>query len=263
MKATELQSVNSNARFVAHRGYSARYPENTLTAIQAALDENAKYLEIDIQLTKDGHPVLFHDRDLGRLCQRQQSIHNYTLEEIECFSSFSPDRFGDSFKGEKIPRLIDVVNIIKKTPDVTLFVELKRISIDTFGIGEVLNTVLPVVEPIIKQCVFISFSLEIIEAIRKQTSYPVGTVFENWCSVVTTDFERVKKINPQYIFCDINSLPENENVKMFDSLIVVYECADFEKALAVFRQGVDLVETFDIKSMAEKLDKYIAEYNGI
>ncbi len=257
MNNPDISTKNANECLVAHRGYSIKYPENTLMSIQAALDATAKYIEIDIQLTKNTQPVLFHDRDLYRLCERRQSIHNYNLEELKTFSSFSPDRFGEDFKGERIPELLDVVRLLRKHSELTLFVELKRISIDIFGIDEVLNAVLPVVEPIIKQCVFISFSLDIIEAIRKQTSYPVGVVFECWDSVITTEYERVKKINPEYIFCNIKTLPKNENIKFQRSRIAVYECADYTQALKVLNQGVDLVETFDIKNMIKKLDEQL------
>ncbi|MGF1546037.1 MAG: glycerophosphodiester phosphodiesterase family protein, partial [Thiotrichales bacterium] len=54
---------------VAHRGYALRYPENTLPAIEAALAAGARYVEIDVQLSADQVPVLFHDRSLMRMCE--------------------------------------------------------------------------------------------------------------------------------------------------------------------------------------------------
>lgn len=258
MNSISLKTKNAENYLVAHRGYTSHYPENTLAAIQAALDAGAKYIEIDIQLTKDKQPVLFHDRDLHRLCERQQAIHNYALGEIKAFSSFSPERFGDKFKGEAIPLLLDVVSLIRNYPEVILFVEFKRISIDRFGIDEMLKAVLPAVESIVKQCVFISFSLDLVEAIRKQTDYRVGAVIERWESIVTTEYAQLKTINPEYVFCDITSIPPNKDIKILESKIVAYECADVNKAIEVINQGVDLVETFDIKNMLLKLNEKMA-----
>jgi len=53
---------------VAHRGYPARLPENTLPSIEAAVQAGARYIEVDVQLSRDGEVILFHDRDLHRLC---------------------------------------------------------------------------------------------------------------------------------------------------------------------------------------------------
>src|SRR5207244_2240185 len=53
---------------VAHRGYALRYPENTLVALDAAIRAGAKYVELDVQLSKDGFPVLMHDKTLARMC---------------------------------------------------------------------------------------------------------------------------------------------------------------------------------------------------
>ena len=52
---------------VAHRGYSGRYPENTLLAYQAAYEHGARYMELDLQLTSDSVPVLHHDVSMQRM----------------------------------------------------------------------------------------------------------------------------------------------------------------------------------------------------
>ena len=49
---------------VAHRGYALHYPENTLIGIEAAIRAGARYVEVDVQLSADKVPVLFHDRTL-------------------------------------------------------------------------------------------------------------------------------------------------------------------------------------------------------
>jgi glycerophosphoryl diester phosphodiesterase len=67
----------------AHRGFaSAGISENTLAAFSAALDLGATHIESDIQVTKDGEPVLFHDLDLLRVAALPRKIKELTLNEL-------------------------------------------------------------------------------------------------------------------------------------------------------------------------------------
>ena len=58
---------------IAHRGFSSRYPENTLLAFERALDLGADGAEFDVQLSKDGVPVVFHDESLQRITETRVS----------------------------------------------------------------------------------------------------------------------------------------------------------------------------------------------
>ena len=51
--------------FIAHRGYRARYPENTLVAFQAALDAGVQMIELDVALSRDRKLVVIHDANPG------------------------------------------------------------------------------------------------------------------------------------------------------------------------------------------------------
>ncbi len=241
---------------VAHRGYSQRFPENTLLAIQAALDEGAKYIEIDIQLSADKQAVVFHDRDLQRLCHQPDSIHDYSLQTLRSFSSYSPDRFKNKYRGEKIATLNEVVNLLVTYPNVTLFVELKRISIDKFGDDVVLGVIGNCLRPIISQCVIISFSFDILELIREKKALPfgavpVGAILDEWNAAITTEYTRLERLNPEYFFCDIASLPDEGQLNLLNSKIITYECIEPEKVIAVLQRGVSFVETFNIKGMLQ------------
>lgn len=239
--------------FIAHRGYSAGYPENTLPAIQAAIDAGAQFIEIDIQLTKDQQVVVFHDRDLQRLCQQPGTIYQYNRKDIADFSNFAPERFGEKFKGTAIPLLSEVVGLIHANPYITLFVEFKRISIEHFGAQTMLDIVLPELETISKQCVVISFSLDLLDLVRSKTTYPLGAVIDDWADAKTQQLSCLQKLMPEYFFCDIDTLPKDKKLSMLDSKIAVYECTDPLRAKQVLEQGVNFVETFDIKKMLDAL----------
>lgn len=64
---------------IRHRGASAVAPENTMAAFQTALDMGADGVELDCQLTKDGHLVVIHDPTLKRTTGCDGLVKDYTL----------------------------------------------------------------------------------------------------------------------------------------------------------------------------------------
>ena len=67
----------------AHRGFSARYPENTLLAIHQAFESGADRVEVDLALSSDGYAILMHDETLERTTDGTGPIGDYTLEELK------------------------------------------------------------------------------------------------------------------------------------------------------------------------------------
>lgn len=70
-------------KIIAHRGFSGMYPENTRLAFDKALDQDCDAIEIDVQLSKDGVPLLYHDDDLQRLVKVSGYLADNTWQEIE------------------------------------------------------------------------------------------------------------------------------------------------------------------------------------
>lgn len=93
----------------AHRGDVTRAPENSLPAIQFAIDLNCEYVEIDVQQTSDRQVVLCHDVDFLRIAGDPRKVWNLTLEEVKSLdigSRYSPD-----FQGEQVPTLAEVFDL--------------------------------------------------------------------------------------------------------------------------------------------------------
>ncbi|HBO7395072.1 TPA: glycerophosphodiester phosphodiesterase, partial [Pseudomonas aeruginosa] len=67
---------------VAHRAGTADYPENTLLAIRKALDNGADALWLSVQLSADGHPVLYRPADLTVLTQGAGAVGQSSLAEL-------------------------------------------------------------------------------------------------------------------------------------------------------------------------------------
>jgi glycerophosphoryl diester phosphodiesterase len=68
---------------VAHRGASARYPENTLPSFAGALEAGADLVELDVRLTADGVPVILHDLDVSVTTDGSGLVHELTLAEVK------------------------------------------------------------------------------------------------------------------------------------------------------------------------------------
>lgn len=102
---------------IAHRGLHTRdleVPENTLIAFKKALDLGYG-IECDVNISKDGHPVVFHDIDLKRLCDKDVRVDMLSLDELKTF------RIGISQEG--IPTLSELLQLVDgKVP---LLIELK------------------------------------------------------------------------------------------------------------------------------------------
>ena len=76
----------THGKYYAHRGlHSETVPENSLPAFKLAV-EHGYGMELDVQITADGVPVVFHDNTLSRMCGIDRGIHDYTLEELEQFA---------------------------------------------------------------------------------------------------------------------------------------------------------------------------------
>jgi glycerophosphoryl diester phosphodiesterase len=85
---------------IGHRGWSDRFPENTLSAFRAALEAGAGGIEIDVHVTRDGHPVVIHDPTVDRTTDGFGAVAGMTLEAVK--------RLGAGGPGEGIPMLREV-----------------------------------------------------------------------------------------------------------------------------------------------------------
>lgn len=237
-------------KLVAHRGYTQHYPENTLLALEAAVAAGARYLEVDIQLSRDQIPFLFHDRDLQRLCGQKGALHDYSASELNEFRASDKGRFAYKYVDNPITSLIGLVGLMQRHPGVTVFVELKRSSLEKFGHELMAKKVLAVLEPVKSQCVIISYNIEALAYINHTYNWPVGAVTDEWKERNT---KSIVDLNPQYLFCDLESLPQKGKIEFYGSRIAVYECTDPELAVSLCKRGVEFVETFAIGEMIEQL----------
>ena len=100
-----------DCEIIAHRGYSARAPENTLAAIEAALAAGADAVEWDVHVASCGTPVLFHDTHLGRTTNGVGPLRRRTLSQLKSLDAGA--WFSAEFAGERIPSLQEALERVR------------------------------------------------------------------------------------------------------------------------------------------------------
>ncbi len=159
----DIDAEDSDIAVIAHRGASRVAPENSLAAVERALQAGADRIEIDVQRTADGEVVVLHDADLMRMAGVNLRVVDATLAElrqVDIGSSFAPE-----FAGERLPTLREVLQACKGRAGVTI--ELKYYGPDR-GLAE---RVVAIVEEVgaeseIEIMSLKPYGLDLVEALR-------------------------------------------------------------------------------------------------
>jgi len=163
---------------IAHRGDSAHRPENTLASFASALELGAQLVEFDVQLTRDGHPVVLHDPTLDRTTSGRGPVADRTLAEVRALSAGYPSRFGDAYAGERVPTLTEALAFLRGRARV--MVELKRESVrddphdsvEARAVAEVRRT------GMVGEVAFLSFERRaLLRCLEQAPEVPRGHVF--------------------------------------------------------------------------------------
>ncbi len=114
---------HGSLRIAAHRGFSRRFPENTILAFQAGVNAGANECEIDLMLTRDDQIVVMHDRTLDRTTNGFGFVADHDLQHI--LSLDAGAKFDPRFAGTRVPTLADTLLWAKQT-DTRLAIEMKE-----------------------------------------------------------------------------------------------------------------------------------------
>ncbi|MGI9301452.1 MAG: glycerophosphodiester phosphodiesterase family protein [Gammaproteobacteria bacterium] len=245
---------------VAHRGDMTRFPENSLAAIGGAVKAGARYVEFDIQLSKDLIPMLLHDGTLHRTTQGAGEVWDYSavaLNEVKLKSkeSDSVNFLSDETPGDEnrssltplIPTLAQCVELLNRSPHVTAFVELKHESMDHFGMEVVVDSALETLRGARFPWVLISFVDAALRFAATQRELRIGWVLPEY-SPQTRDI--AMKLVPDFLFCDQDQLPGKANDFWPGPWQwAVYAVDEPAVALALHEQGANLIETNRITDM--------------
>jgi len=124
---------------IAHRGFSGNYPENTMLAFRKALELGVDAIELDVQLSKDGEVMIFHDESLMRTTGENGLLMERTCSELQALDASGSLR--DEFGINCIPTLSEYLEYTSDF-DILTFLELKNSMIPYPNIEEKVKEVI-------------------------------------------------------------------------------------------------------------------------
>ncbi len=178
-------------RVTSHRGFSHDVPENTLPAIEKAIEEQADFIEVDVRMTKDGELVLLHDNNLKRTTGVNKVIWNVDYAEVALLDAGS--WMDEAYAGTRIPTLGEVFELCKGK--INLNLDLKYRSAAE---GLVEKVVALIEEYDMEwQCVITSASLAALENVKSlntdiRTGYITYQIYQGYYNNSSIDFFSVK-----------------------------------------------------------------------
>ena len=237
-------------KLVGHRGLPQHYPENSIAGVVAAYEAGAAAVEIDIQFSKDGVPMLFHDAQLERVTGLSGALGAFEADILGRMSAHESSRFEERFLGTPIERLAALVPIIQARPEVELFVEIKEDSFDYIDRDSVVASLSGVLDAIKDQVTIISYDLPVLRKVRDALGWPVGWVLRHYCEQSghwATDFQ------PDYLICNAKKIPEVGALWHGLWEWFIYDITDPKDAERLALRGVRWVESWDVAALAEQL----------
>ncbi|ROV58013.1 glycerophosphoryl diester phosphodiesterase [Vibrio ponticus] len=182
---------------VGHRGVAGLYPENTLVSIQAAIDMGLKWIEVDVQPTKDNQLVVCHDHTIDRCSNGFGRVDQYTLEELQQFDFGG--WFAPQFNYQPILTLKQLLTLIEPL-EIGLNIEVK---IDTNRYNETvseLKSLLAQFKLAQERILISSFDHPTLRAVHQaQIGYPIAVLSEKLSS---QDWQLLQEIDA--VACNLN-----------------------------------------------------------
>ncbi|ATX81486.1 Glycerophosphoryl diester phosphodiesterase [Mariprofundus ferrinatatus] len=217
---------------VAHRGDQESACENTLAAFEAAAKAGARYIECDIQFTRDMVPVVCHDNRID-----SEKISELVLTDLPGY----------------IPTFEALLAWLSKAPHITLFLEIKPPILKRRSAGaaaKFLHAMIP--GSLQQQIIPISMSARLVEACSLSFHTPVGWVMEGG---------RTPNVTLGWLFFPWQQLQQIRNWPDRKVRTAAYTVNDALQAAALHANGVDLIETNHFSRLIAELSYSAASTN--
>jgi glycerophosphoryl diester phosphodiesterase len=221
---------------IAHRGGSLEAPENTMASFRHAIEIGARYVELDVQMTRDGVPVVLHDPTLDRTTTGKGPVSAVTLADLQDVDAGS--HFGPRFAGERVPTLRDVLELCVEA-GVGVVTEIKDVRLYT-GMEEKVAALLGEMWTRGAENLWcISFDHAAIRKMRTlDAALPLGYLYPPGQEEFVVPDDTVQAYCPHYL----SPLARPDQVQRAHDLgkfVLVYTVNTAEDMLAVAEAGVD------------------------
>jgi glycerophosphoryl diester phosphodiesterase len=164
------EKMTASPLIIAHRGASFDAPENTLAAFRLAVEAGAEGVEFDVQLSRDGVPMVIHDPTLERTGSRLVRVADLTsdrLREVDVGTWFNikhPKRAVEDYANETIPTLAQVSDQLSSFKGL-IYIELKATGHDHQQLASAVCDAIRS-SPLLPQMIVKSFKLAVIPEVR-------------------------------------------------------------------------------------------------
>ena len=228
-------------KIIAHRGVTRNDQENTLPAYHQAFSEGADGLEIDVRLSKDEKPIIFHDEDTSRLFKKNLEIKNTTFFELKALGN----------NENRIPLLDEVLDFLPQNKE--CFIEIKSDA----------NTV-PFLDKLKiekKNITFLSFDKNVVLALKKR--FPNKLVFQSF-HMLQIERYGIKKIlefykngNSDGLSIDIRGLSNKTIDKILEKKIdlIIWTLNSMERLKELSKKNIRAIITDEVKDFADFLKR--------
>lgn len=228
-------------KIIAHRGVTRNEQENTLPAFHEAFSEGADGLEIDVRLSKDEKPIIFHDEDTSRLFQKSLEIKNTTYSELKTLGN----------KENRIPLLDEVLDFLPKNKH--CYIEIKSDAktvpfLDKLKIEK-------------NNITFLSFDKNVIAALKNR--FPNKLAFQNFHTLqierygIKKILEFYKKGNSDGLSIDIRDLSNKTIDKLLEKKIdlIIWTLNSMGRFKELSKKNVRAIITDEVKDFADFLKR--------
>ena len=228
-------------KIIAHRGVTRNDQENTLPAYHQAFSDGADGLEIDVRLSKDKKPIIFHDEDTSRLFKKSLEVKNTTFFELEALGN----------NENRIPLLDEVLDILPQNKE--CFIEIKSDA----------NTV-PFLDKLKiekKNITFLSFDKNVVLDLKKR--FPNKLVFQSF-HMLQIERYGIKKIlefykngNSDGLSIDIRGLSNKTIDKILEKKIdlIIWTLNSMERLKELSKKNIRAIITDEVRDFADFLKR--------
>jgi glycerophosphoryl diester phosphodiesterase len=119
----KISTIRNPFLIIGHRGFAAKYPENTMAGFAAAITAGVEMIELDVQLSSDGHPVVIHDDELDRTTNGKGLVIDHSLSDLKKLDAGS--WFDPTYENERIPTLEEVLDLVGNQTLINIEIKVK------------------------------------------------------------------------------------------------------------------------------------------
>ena len=224
---------------IAHRGVSGSYPENTLSAFQAAIDIRAEMVELDVSISEDGIPVVVHDKTVDRTTDFEGDVQSFSVKELKKMEVGA--WFSEEFRGEEFPTLRESLELMKG--QIAVNIEIKSEAVSDVINGGIVDKALQIVKELDMSSwvIFSSFDYRVMEHLNAlDVQMPKALLYETSQSGELMPSELVKKYQVDVFNCSYRQLSQEwiADLQAHQIPYLVYTVNDPELMKELIEKGV-------------------------